>query len=229
MDIESTLIKGCLICGSKTADNGLFCSECGKFALTIERRCGRCGAFTLDPSKPDCNSCRGKKMFVDTIFSFYIYSGPVSSVISKMKYGKIESYAAVLGTFLAMNVPADMVKERTVIFPPMSFFHKFSRSFNQAQIIADRVASIHKLELDSKLIKKVKKTRPQASLTYEERQTNLKNAFAITKNVETRSFLIVDDVCTTFSTINSIAELLRKNGAESVNAVTVARTSPYFT
>jgi len=145
-----------------------------------------------------------------------------------MKYGKIESYAVVLGTFLAMNVPADIVKGRTVIFPPMSLFHKFSRSFNQAQIIADRVALIHKLKLDRKLIKKVKKTRPQASLTYEERQTNLKNAFALNRSVKNEKFLIVDDVCTTFSTINTIAELLKKNGAESVNAVTVARTSPYF-
>ncbi|HSW59156.1 MAG TPA: phosphoribosyltransferase family protein, partial [bacterium] len=219
----------CLVCGSKTEKNGIFCSECANFALIVERKCRKCGAFTLDPSKPDCMSCRGKKIFFDTIFSCYIYSGPVSSVISKMKYGKIESYAAVLGTFLAMNVPADMVKGRTVIFPPMSFLHKFIRSFNQAQIIADRVASHHKLELDANMIKKVKKTKPQASLTYEERQTNLKNAFALTKNVENRSFLIVDDVCTTFSTINTIAELLKKNGAESVNAVTVARTTPLFT
>lgn len=145
-----------------------------------------------------------------------------------MKYGGIRSYAEIIGTYLAEKIPPEIVSERTVIFPPMSFLDKFRRSFNQAEIIADRIAQKHKLVFDNRLLKKVKKTKPQASLNYEERQTNLKNAFKLTKSVKNEKFLIVDDVCTTFSTINTIAKLLKQNGAESVNAVTFARTSQYF-
>lgn len=221
-------MNGCLICGSVAFENELFCNECIKFALLVERKCARCGAFTIDPLKPDCHSCKGKKIFFDTLYSHFIYSGPVTSVISKMKYGKIQSFAEVLGKFLAWNIPPEIAEGRIVVFPPMSFWNKLSRSFNQAEIMADRVADFHKLTFDRNIIKKVKKTKPQASLTYEERQNNLKNAFSLKRKVENEKFLIVDDVCTTFSTINTIAELLKKNGAESVNAVTIARTSPYF-
>lgn len=94
--------------------------------------------------------------------------------------------------------------------------------------MADKIAYRHNLVFDNKLLKKVKRTKPQASLSYEERQTNLKKAFELKRKVKNENFLIVDDVCTTLSTINTIAELLKKNGAKSVNAVTFARTSQYF-
>jgi ComF family protein len=145
-----------------------------------------------------------------------------------MKYGGVRYYAEIIGSYLAENVPVELVEGRTVIFPPMTFFDKFKRSFNQAEIIADKMALKHNLIFDSRLLKKVRKTKPQASLTYAQRQTNLKNAFKLTRSVKGENFLIVDDVCTTFSTINTISRLLKNNGAESVNAVTFARTSQYF-
>ena len=46
--------------------------------------------------------------------------------------------------------------------------------------------------------------------------------------LEELNFLIVDDVCTTASTIEEIAKLLKKNGAASVNGLTLARRTPYF-
>lgn len=149
-------------------------------------------------------------------------------MISKMKYGKIRSYAEILGINLAENIPLEIIRDRTVIFPPMKLMDKFLRGFNQAEIIAEKVALKHGLKLDMKIVKKSRKTKPQASLTFENRQKNLKNAFSLTRDVTNESFLIVDDVTTTMSTVNIIAELLKKNGAKSVNAVTVARTSPYF-
>jgi len=149
-------------------------------------------------------------------------------VISKMKYGKIRSYATVLGTDLAQNVTLEIVENRTVIFPPMKLIDKFLRGFNQAEIIAEKVAMKHGLKLDMKVVRKSRRTKPQASLTFENRQKNLKNAFSLTRDVKNENFLIIDDVTTTMSTINTIAELLKKNGAKSVTAVTVARTSPYF-
>jgi ComF family protein len=222
-------MNGCLICGCTAEKDELFCKECVKFAIELKRRCRKCGAFTLDPSRSDCHSCQNKKIFFDSIYSCYIYSGSVTNIISKMKYAKIQSFAEVMGRHIALMTPVEILRERTVIFPPMTFLSRFIRSFNQAEILAERVARHHRLKFDRQLIKKNRKTKPQASLTYDERQKNLKNAFSLNRSVKNEKFLIVDDVCTTFSTINTIAELLKKNGAESVNAVTIARTSPYFT
>jgi len=94
--------------------------------------------------------------------------------------------------------------------------------------MAEKIAVRHGLKIDPGLIRKVKRTEPQASLSYEKRQINLRDAFRLTKSAENGKFVLVDDVCTTFSTINTISKLLKDNGAQSVTAVTFARTSRYF-
>ena len=218
----------CLICGSITENHDFLCRECGKFALICERRCPKCGNFTLNPNEPECFSCKGKKLHFDRIFSLFIYSGSISKLISEMKYGKVRSIAEILGEYLAKNAPFELVEDRTVIFPPMRFLDKLLRSFNQAEIFADRVARRNNLKFDPKLLKKIRKTRHQAGLDFKERTENLKDAFALTRSVKGEKFLIVDDVCTTASTIEEIAKLLKKNGAKSVNGLTLARRTPYF-
>ena len=196
--------------------------------MKLNRYCDRCGAFAIGPDFSDCHSCKGKKLYFDRLFSLYIYCGAITTVISEMKYGKVRSFAQILGRELAENIPTDITKDRTVIYPPMRLFDKFLRGFNQAEIIAEKVSVFHNLKLDIRLLKKTRRTEPQASLSFENRLTNLKNAFTLSRNIQGESFLIVDDVATTTSTVNTIAELLKKNGARSVNAVTLARTSPYF-
>ena len=218
----------CLICGSITGNHNFLCRECGKFALTCERRCPKCGNFTLTPNEAGCFSCKGKRLHFDRIFSLFIYCGSISKLISEMKYGKVRSIAEILGEYLAKNAPSELVEGRTVIFPPMRFWDKFLRTFNQAEIFADRIARRHGLKFDPKLLKKIRKTKHQAGLDYKERTENLKDAFALTRCVKGEKFLIVDDVCTTASTIEEIAKLLKKNGAVSVNGLTLARRTPYF-
>lgn len=221
-------MNACLVCGNKTCSNEFLCKDCIDFALKCVRRCPKCGNFVLAEEKEGCPSCRGRKIYFDTIYSLFIYSGAVSRLISGMKYGKVIHIAEVLGEYLAENAPKQLIEERTVIFPPMRFFDKLLRSFNQAEIFADRVARKHNLNFDPKLLKKVRKTKHQAELGYEERIKNLTGAFELARNVKGEKFLIVDDVCTTASTINEIAKILKKNGASSVNGLTFARRTPYF-
>ena len=225
---KNIFMNSCLICGSLAENQNFLCKECAKFALSCERRCPKCGNFTLTPNEPVCFSCKGKKLHFDRIFSLFIYSGSISKLISEMKYGKVKSIAEILGRYLAENAPVELVEGRTVIFPPMRFWDKFIRTFNQAEIFADRLARRHGLNFDPKLLKKVRKTAHQAGLDYEERTKNLKDAFALTRSVKGEKFLIVDYVCTTASTIEEIAKLLKKNDAASVNGLTLARRTPYF-
>ncbi len=221
-------MDSCLICGGFAEKNHFLCSECAKFALFNTRCCPKCGNFVFEPDPSGCNSCRKKGIYFDKIQSIFIYSGAVAMLISTMKYNKIKYLAEILGNFIAKNTERGLVEGRTVIFPPMYFTDKLLRGFNQSEIMADRVASFHKLDFDWRLLKKCRKTEHQANLDFEKRITNLKDSFKLTRAVKNESFLIVDDVCTTASTVNEIASLLKKNGAKSVNAVTLARRTLYF-
>lgn len=64
--------------------------------------------------------------------------------------------------------------------------------------------------------------RPQASLTAAQRTVNARDAYAV-RGVPPPRVLLVDDVTTTGSTLDAIAALLKRAGAERVYAVAVAR------
>ena len=222
------MMDSCLICGGFAEENHFLCSECAKFALLNKRCCPKCGDFVFEPDPDGCKSCRKKGVRFDKIQSIFIYSGAVSILISRMKYNKVRHLAEILGSFMARNAERGLVEGRSVVFPPMHFSDKIMRGFNQSEILAERVASFNKLKFDWRLLKKRRKTEHQADLDFEKRITNLRDSFELTRSVKNESFLIVDDVCTTSSTINEIAALLKRNGAESVNALTLARRTLYF-
>ncbi len=72
---------------------------------------------------------------------------------------------------------------------------------------------------------RIRPTRPQVELSGEERLRNVKGAFSLRRpgDVEDRSILIVDDVFTTGATMNECASVLKRAGARSVIALTLAR------
>ncbi len=232
MKFAEFIPKKCIVCGSTALKNELFCEECIKFAPKLSRPCKRCGSYNFSEIELEsCSFCNDRTFYFDDIFSFYIYSGAVARAITSMKYGKNYSMALSLGNFMSNNMPSNFKEVDFVVFPPMTFFRKFLRGFNQAEIMADRIAFEISAKFQPKLIKKVKKTERQAELLFKERLKNLNNAFEIgidKSKIKDKSFLFVDDVATTLSTANEIAKTLKNNGANKVFVLTFARTSPFF-
>jgi predicted amidophosphoribosyltransferase len=76
------------------------------------------------------------------------------------------------------------------------------------------------------LVRKVKFTRLQSTLTLTERRANLRDAFRASSGIRMTGgrVLIVDDVLTTGTTADRVARALLELGAESVDAIVVART-----
>lgn len=230
MNGPALLSAACLSCATIVKSGELFCPDCGRYALELVRRCPQCGGFIEQPNGDElgCRFCRDKKFAFDAAASPFIYAGAVAKAVTTMKYGPIYRSAVAMGRFLGTHIPDPMRIADRVIFPPMSRTALFLRGFNQAAVLADEVARRCVMLLDTQLLKKVKRTKQQAELSLDERKRNLAGAFALTRQVAGKRFLLIDDVATTLTTANEIATLLKNNGADKVFVLTFARKSLHF-
>lgn len=78
----------------------------------------------------------------------------------------------------------------------------------------------------AELLEKRRETRQQKSLDGGERRTNVLGAFRVIdpETVRGRCILLVDDLCTTGSTLSEAAKALKEAGAFKVIAAAYAKT-----
>jgi ComF family protein len=120
----------------------------------------------------------------------------------------------------ALPCPADVV-----IPVPLHRARERERGFNQAGLLARRVARSLRADLGERWLGRARATAAQADLSGAERWTNVRGAFTLRDRgaVRGRHVVLVDDVLTTGATAAECAEVLRAGGAASVGILTVAR------
>lgn len=100
------------------------------------------------------------------------------------------------------------------------------RGFNQAEVIAKHLSKLTNKPI-AFCITRSKKTEFQASLQSKERVLNVLNAFTINENNSQefygKTFVIIDDLMTTGSTLKSVAKNLIKYKPKSIHAVVACR------
>ena len=98
------------------------------------------------------------------------------------------------------------------------------RGFNQSALMASALArAVGGQARVATLLKRVLDTPTQTSLDRRSRGENLKNAFALDRRAglnPTLHYLLVDDVFTTGSTLNSCARVLRQAGCLNLDVAT---------
>lgn len=102
---------------------------------------------------------------------------------------------------------------------PMFFINKFLRWYNQTYILAQDLSK--EIEIPFfELIRKVKYTKEQAWLSKEKRLNNLKNSFKINpkyrNKIKWKTIIIIDDVISTWTTVNEVSKVLKQNWVKNV-------------
>lgn len=173
-----------------------------------------------------CPNCDGRFWQLTVIVAGCRYEGLARELIQRFKYGRDQSLMRPLGDLMmpALRDPRLAGKEFDAIVPvPLHPAREREREFNQATLLSLRLA--RHLDLPVKhLIKRNRVTMPQAGFDRTRRLLNLEGAFDLTGRVEGGiRVLLVDDVTTTGTTLDSCASVLMQAGADEVCAVTVAR------
>ena len=189
-----------------------------------EPRCKKCGNPIRQKEAEFCYDCEREDLCYEQGRSLWLHKMPVSSSIYAFKYKNRRVYGEVYGREMAKTFRKIIrLWEIDVIVPvPLHRKKQKKRGYNQAEILAKEIGFRVGIPVDTTLVKRKKNTVPQKEFTRKERKKNLKNAFEVTGKVEGKRVLIIDDIYTTGSTIDSISILLKKAGAEKTYFLTIS-------
>lgn len=205
-------------------DTGI-CNDCFKVVRYVEPpRCMKCGKHIEDAGMEFCADCSEKGHVFKSGRALYQYREMAASIY-RFKYGGRRDYASVFGKELAYYL-GDYIKEiEPDALIPVPLFKKKERlrGYNQSVLLARALGAELNIKVVENLVFRIKNTKPLKLLNPEERLNNLKKAFILMENgVKLKRVIIVDDIYTTGSTINTIAELLLSRGIEEIYFVTLA-------
>ena len=184
----------------------------------------KCGKQLSDGEQEYCRDCSVRKHFYKHGRALYDY-GSVAGAIYKFKYKGKKAYGEIFGEEMAYFL-GDYIRRigpDALVPVPMYSTKKRTRGYNQAEVLAAVLGRHLNLPVEADLIKRVKNTRALKALNPKERLNNLKNAFILEGNsVKLKTIIIVDDIYTTGSTIDTVAKVFLDAGVKNIYFVTLA-------
>lgn len=197
-----------------------FCRKCHKkIRYACEPVCKKCGKVIDDFAKEYCLDCQKRTHYFVQSKGVYVYEGMIKQSMYRFKYSNRRCYRYTFSRDI-IKVYGRWIKtlELDGIVPvPMYKKKQKVRGYNQAELIARQLSYDMGIPLYSDLVYRTRKTIPMKGLSDTERQKNLKNAFNFSKKaLQLKRVLIIDDIYTTGSTLDSVAKVLHDAGVKEV-------------
>ncbi len=213
----------CVSC--KTA-GGWLCQSClNNISFISPPICESCGTPMVSATS-FCRQCRNNPLqYIDGIRTVsYFENNPIRPAIHSLKYNNHKAVASILGKFLVdtyqrYNLIVD------VIIPVTLHPSRFrERGYNQSELLATQVGNILGLPINTTTLQRTRKTESQMQLGADKRRQNVANAFTCcNQELLGQAVLLIDDVCTTGSTLDACARALKQSGVASVWGLTLAK------
>ena len=199
--------------------------------------CIGCGA----PEKRLCSRCAEKlpraetPRVAHTVAIFSYGHDTVSRMIHRLKYGGETRIAELCAELIHDDILETLSEKylfenyrKPLLIPvPLHAKRLRARGYNQSELIARALCALapETFTLNTTALAKTKETRSQTEIqNKEERKRNIRGAFAVAKpeDVRGRHVILIDDVTTTGATIREARAVLKKSGAKTVHAYTIA-------
>lgn len=171
----------------------------------------------------------GKRLAIDgvSVYVAGVYEKNLQKLIRGLKYHNQRDLAFYQAKFMYeywQNITDNT--DYIVVPVPLHKDRQSKRRYNHMELVAQEFCRLSGNTLNTKLITRIKNTKPQYKLTPTERAENLHNAFKVNLSEMSNcgKILIIDDICTTGSTF---AEMIKTFHAAGVTDITCfATTTP---
>ena len=146
----------------------------------------------------------------------------VQRAVWTFKYRRVRDMAPELGHLLQTALPFLILKDRPTVCPvPLHWTRKFSRGFNQSELLAKEVARHANLPI-ADVLRRTRSTGSQIRRGRVERFSAMQDAFRVATESVPPSVILVDDLSTTGATLDSCAKALKRAGSTFVQGLVVA-------
>jgi competence protein ComFC len=190
-----------------------FCHTCAMPLL--ERRCQ--GSLCSLPE-----SFRG----LDGVRSVFWHIEAGQEAVLRLKYRGVSTLREWAGGEAAAALDRFGLSSRfDLLLPvPLHPLRERKRGYNQAAIVAETFAHLSGLTYHSGWLTRERYTQSQLHVAGNQRFQNVRNAFGWHgPDITNLKILLFDDVCTSGSTLNECARVLKTNGASEVWGLTLTR------
>jgi ComF family protein len=212
----------CYACGNHLMRNeNLICTEC---YVVIPRT-----NYHKEKDNPVARLFWGRCMIEKAAaFSYYNKGSRIRNLIHNLKYKGVREIGYELGRIYGLSLEkAGFMSDIDMIIPvPLHPDKMRIRGFNQSEIISLGIASSSQLPVDTKSLGRTIVSATQTKRSRYERWTNVEGIFQVTdpQTIIGKHILLVDDVITTGSTIESCSNELLKIEGVKVSVVALAFT-----
>ena len=221
----------CVCCNELLQNPNALCPDClKKFSIEKKRECAHClKVIQLCECPPKVSASRGMsrlyKVFSyipsrdDLVANQLIYSIKNRHLHYTARFLAEELYDTILLHGLNLN-------GYEITYIPASKKRMVELGYNQSALVAKQLSSMLEIAV-SPVLKRTKETKAQKELAGEKRIENTKGLFAVRKNMNLhgRKFVLLDDVCTTGSTLLSAGKALKEAGAAQVIYLSISATA----
>lgn len=207
----------CLLCGD---EGRLLCRQCANTRLIgLPERCYRC--YRLSPLNKTCPTCRHHSVIKNTWIRTQ-YNEQARQIIYALKFTHAKDAAVIIAGELFKVLP--VLSSGTIItHVPAATSHVRRRGFDQSALIARELARLTGLRHITTLVRTGQQR--QVGSARETRQRQMRSVFRPIAStvIKESNILLVDDVLTTGSTIESAALTLKAAGAKSIASAIFAQ------
>lgn len=189
------------------------CFGCGKEPFPI---CYRC----LNLTRKSLSSPNGY-----TVSSFDFRDPLIKKTIHAIKYYHRLDLIAPLSEKLSEEIKQTLpsYKDYVLVPIPMPRLRKIMRGYNQAEIIAGKLAHLLQIPMRNDILIRSTYTKRQVTTsTKDERRKNQKDTFSVRDTASGLRILLIDDVTTTGATLDEARTVLLRHKALTVHAATLA-------
>lgn len=235
--LELVFPPACALC--ERIGTELICTDCREQFQFIEPPyCQHCGRPLSESAQRAvvCGECRQNIPRFDAARAVGLHTQALREAVLKFKFGRRQRLVEPLAQLLAQRISAETSRPNGLAWSQLNGLvpvvlhpqRRGWRGFDQAILLSRRLSALTEIPCLENVLVRTKNTMPQIGLSPARRRQNVRGAFEVIDErvITGGSFLLIDDVYTTGSTMNAAAQVLRKSGAETIYALTLTRAVP---